>query len=356
MSPNATISDLGVRECEILKALVREHVQTGKPVGSRRLSRLHEEGLSSATIRNVVSDLEEAGYLTQPHTSAGRIPTARGYRFYVDSITSGRSLSTQDVKLIRKSLEQEADPGELMDKTSKILSLFSSNLGFVLAPPLSGIVIKMIEFVRIAAGRILVIVVSQTGQLQHRMIRIEEDLKQDDLDRAGRYLVTHFSGNSLTEMRDELLSLMTEEKALYDRLLKNVILLGSAGLMAHAEPEEESAEIYLGGTEGIIKQPELADVDRMTVLFQTFEEKSRVVKILSECLNSDHSRPVVTIGVDDVMPGMGDWTVISSPYSCNQQIVGGLGIIGPSRMEYERAIGLVDYVAKLFGRLISHQQ
>lgn len=356
MSANAHFKPLSERERIILGLVVREHIQSGKPVGSRRLAKLDPQGLSPATIRNVVADLEDMGFLTQPHTSAGRVPTADGYRFYVDSLQEENDPcppQLQDVVSIQRSLESEADPGALMNKTSQILSSFSSNLGFVLAPPLSSTVIKRIEFVRITAQRILVILVAQTGLVQHRAILIDEDLNQSDLDQAGRYLVTHFSGKTLTEMRDELLALMSEEKALYDRMLKNVILLGSAGLMAHESEAAGDSDVYFGGTADIMRKPEMADVNRMMLLFRTFEEKSRLIKLIAECLKYDPDGTVVTIGLEDVVPGMRDWTIVSSNYHCDHQVMGSLGVIGPARMEYEKAIGLVDYVAKLFGKLLS---
>lgn len=355
MALQSSAENLNKRTRNILKLLIREFVSTGKPVGSRRLAKLDPEGMSPATIRNVVADLEELGFVTQPHTSAGRIPTSEGYRFYVDSLLETSTLSSQDLRQIAASLEKETDPGELMEKTSRILSLFSSNLGFVLAPPLSVTVLKRIEFVRIAPQRILVILVTQTGLVQHRMIQLEGDLSQADLDQAGRYLVTHFSGKTLIQIRDELLALMSEEKALYDRMLKNVVMLGSAGLIPQDQGDSES-EVYFGGTSGLIQQPELSDVNRLLVLFQTFEQKSHLVKLITRCLEADPPGPVVTIGLEDAIPGMKDWTLVSSPYLCDHQVMGSLGVIGPSRMEYERAISLVDYVAKLFGRLISQQQ
>ncbi|HSR69161.1 MAG TPA: heat-inducible transcriptional repressor HrcA [Acidobacteriota bacterium] len=358
MSAQQEVEELSERQRNLLKAVIREYVETGKPVGSRRLTKLDPEGMSAATIRNAMADLEDLGFVTQPHTSAGRVPTAEGYRFYVDSLIEAGPLSRRDLEKIKESLAQESDPGELMDKTSKILSSFSNNLGFVLAPPISSIVIKRIEFIKIAHRRVVVLLVSKSGLVQHRTIQTGEDWEQTELDQAGRYLATHFSGKTLTETRAELLAMMSEEKALYDRMLKNVILLGSAGLMAHEEDDPSEGEVYFGGMSGIMEKPEMADVNRMISLFEAFEEKSRLVQIISQCLRrEDPSGPAVTIGLDDSLPAeLRDWTIISSPYRSESRIMGGLGVIGPSRMEYEKAISLVDYVAKLVGKLISQQE
>jgi heat-inducible transcriptional repressor len=297
--------------------------------------------------------LEKVGFLTQPHTSAGRVPTAKGYRFYVDSLSDTRQLTTREVDRIKQSLEQETDPGELMSKTSQVLSTLSNNVGFVLAPPISRAAMKHIKFVRIAKRRILVVLVTSSGLVQHRLIRIDQDLPQGELNQAGRYLVAHFEGRTLLEIRLELLRLMMEEKSLYDRMLQNVTLLGTASLVQYEGEENEEAEVYLGSTASMIRKPELADIKKMTVLFETFEEKSRLVKIVTECLKANSSGPTVRIGLEKHLPGMRDWALISSPYLYDQKSMGSLGILGPSRMEYDKAISLVDYVAKLFGKLLN---
>ena len=346
-------SELNSRACAVLRALIREYVRCDKPVGSRRLAKLHGEGLSPATIRNVMADLEQVGLLTQPHTSAGRVPTPNGYRFYVDSLLETRDLASREAVRIKLSLEEEQDPGELMSKTSKVLSAFSSNVGFVWAPPVELATMKHIEFVRISKQRILVVLVTAAGSVQHRFIRLDQDLNQTELDQAGRYLVTHFEGKTLREIRDDLLVLMAEEKSLYDRMLRNAILLGSAGLATSASGGDDEPAMYLEGAAQIIRKPELADVNRMAALFHTFEKKGRLVRILTECLKSNPSGPTVTIGLEEHLPGMGDWTLISSPYVYEDTVTGSLGILGPCRMEYEKAISLVDYVAKLFGKLLS---
>lgn len=344
--------DLTERARSVLKNLIKEYVRTGRPVGSRRLAKLDPEGMSPATIRNVVADLEEMGFVTQPHTSAGRIPTARGYRLYVDALLESHKLSSTDVTLIRESIEIENDAGELMTKTSRILSALSSNLGFVVSPPLSSTVMRRIEFIRIAPGRILAIVVTQQGLVQHRTVQLDQDFERIELEQASRYLDTHFSGRTLGEIRDELHERMKEEKALYDRLLRNVILLGSVGLSTSDE-ESSDAEVYFGTASTLIQKPEMSDVDRIMTLLRTVEEKGRLARLISECLRVEPSRPMVTIGMGDLIPEMEDWTIIACPYRCDDQTTGSLGVIGPPRMEYGRAISLVDYVAKLFGKRLS---
>ena len=353
MKKQQELGDVYERAGTVLNALVCEYVHKGKPVGSRRLAKIHGQGLSAATIRNVMADLEEMGFLAQPHTSAGRVPTAKGYRFHVGSLLQTKDLAIQEVSQIRQRLEEEKDPGELMHKASHVLSAFSSNVGFVLAPSVSLVSLKHIEFVKIARRRILVILVTGTGLVQHRLIHLDQKLTQGELNQAGRYLVTHFEGKTLREIRDELVRLMMKERSLYNRILQNVILLGSAGLMRSEDGEDDESEVYWGSTAGIVQKPELADINRLVVLLRTFEEKRRIVKIINQCLKTNPKGPTVTIGLEEHIPEMGDWALISSPYVGKQGISGSLGILGPSRMEYEKAISLVDYVAKLFGKLMS---
>ncbi len=348
--------ELDARSGDVLKELIREFVSTCKPVGSRRLAQRHSEHLSSATIRNMVADLEDQGFVCKPHTSAGRVPTAKGYRFFVDSLTKFRRPTTRQVDRILQVLGEEADPDALMEKTSQVLSQFSQNVGFVLPPPMAQAVMKHIEFVKISRARILVILVSQTGLVQHRIIRFDEELRQADLDEAGRYLVRHFGGKTLIEVREELLQLMSQEQALYNRLLHNAVTLGAAGLFENDAEEEGETAVYLGGTSTLMEKPELADVNLMGALFHTFEEKGRLVRILSRCLEREGPGPTVTIGLQSHIPEMRDFSLVASNYSCRGGARGTLGILGPSRMEYEKAIGLVNCVARLFERQLDDQR
>ena len=352
MNRQRSLTESDERPREVLKAIVREYVRSGKPVGSRHLAKAYKEGLSPATLRNVMANLEEMGLVTQPHTSAGRIPTTDGYRFYVDSIECTRKLPNRQAARIKKSLEPETDPEELMHKTSQLLSALSDNVGFVLAPPVSAATMKHIKFIKNPRQRILVILVTGSGLVQHRLIHLDQDFSQSELDQAGRYLVAHFEGKTLVEIRAELVSRMLEDQSLYDRLLMNAVLLATASLVKSEDEADEETEVYLGGTTRIMQKSELADINRMITLFQTFEEKDRLVKIINECLKTNSSKPSVRIGLGKDVPGMRDWALVSSPYLHNQKVIGSLGILGPSRMEYEKTISLVGYVAKLFSELL----
>ena len=351
MKANADILD--ERSREMLALLIKTHIVTGEPVGSRTIARLSSEGLSAATIRNIMSDLEEAGYLEQPHTSAGRVPTDQGYRFYVDHILEQTRLSASDAHTIERGMlgEPLAQAEQLMARASHLLSYLSENVGIVISPSLSRDLIKHIEFVRLSDGRILVITVSRAGLVQDRLVRVDEDFTQDELDRTARYLNANFSGMSLIAIRAELIKRMKEEKALYDRLLQNAILLCERGLSEH---ESEDPDVFVEGASNIITKPDFADTERMRELFRVFEEKSRLVKLLSECVSPSAQALVgVRIGAENNWPSLRGCAVITSPYSYGNHVIGSLAVVGPMRIEYARMINVVDYIARLLEQVLA---
>lgn len=353
MAPDSRQIELSERAQQLLRLLIKEYVRVGKPVGSRRLAKLFPEGLCAATIRNALADLEEAGFLKQPHTSAGRVPTLQGYRYYVQSLLGNRRLNQKEIDDIRRRLEGENDPEGLMEKASQLLSTYTNTLGIVLSPPASSVVMKHVEFIRLSAQRVLVIIVSRSGQVQHRLLNLDEDISQTELNQAGRYLVDNFANRSLSQIRSELLRLASEERNLYNRLVRNVLTLSSASFenADNSPGSADAPQIFLGGASRLIQRLDRADINRLLFLFDTSEQRGRVVKIISACLREDEG-PCITVGLDDHIPGMRDWSLITSSYSYDQDVKGSIGILGPSRMEYERAISLVDYVARLFGQIL----
>ena len=341
--------ELDERARDILKLVIRSYVNSGEPVGSRTLAKSIDWKLSPATIRNIMADLEEGGYLAQPHTSAGRVPSEKGYRFYVDRLADSGKVSKSDERYICRMLAESETPEDVMSRASVILSTISKNVGLVIAPPLSATVLKHIEFVDLGDGKILVVFVSKTGLLQRKLIRIAERYTQEELDRASRYLVEKFSGRTLTEIRAELLQLMQFERTLFDRMLA-LLRTWSDSLQEESVPDS----IYLQGTANILNQPEFADVERIRTLFQMFEEKSRLVKILNECISNNPPEGVkISIGSELGVPDMRDFTLIASSYASNDLTPGFLGIIGPIRMEYERGISIVSYLGRLVGEMMN---
>ena len=344
----------------LLAALIKEHLITGEAVGSRVLSDrfAHGYGWSPATIRNVMGELEEAGFVEQPHTSAGRVPTDTGYRYYVDNMLGEARLSRGDLKAIDDlfsvgDIDAVASPDRLMEAASHVLSALSENVGIVISPSLAENRLKHIEFVELPDKRILVVLVSTSGIIHNKVIRTtEEDLTQEELNRTARYLNTEFSGKSLSSIRAEIVELMKEEKALYDRLLQNAVLLCERSLEG-----EEASDVYVDGASNILTKPDFADIERMRELFRTFEEKSRLIKILNQCISHDSAYFAdvhVVIGREHPASSLQDCALITAPYRAgSNERVGTLSVVGPMRIEYARIMAMVNYMARLIEHRLS---
>ncbi len=342
--------DLDERSREILQWAISTFVATGKPVGSRRLARHSREQLSPATVRNIMADLEEMGYLKQPHPSAGRIPTDKGYRLYVDFMLDRKEISPRDREVVDRILRRDDSAEHLMVRTSQVLSQVSRNVGIVISPPISRVAMQHIQFIKLTENRILVILVSRSGIVQNRVIHIDEDFSQSELDHAARYLTDSFKDKNLLEIKAALIQMIGQERALYDRFLQRVIKLGT---QTFAEGMEDAqVEIYVDGTANLIKTPEFSDINRMRALLEAIEQKSRLAVLLSRCIKEDTEEVRITIGAENALAGIEDCTLITSRYVVDEKTQGSLGILGPTRMEYARAISLVDYVARLFGRVL----
>jgi heat-inducible transcriptional repressor len=340
-------AELSARDHEILRKVVAHYILTGEPVGSRTIARMSGEGLSPATIRNVMSDLEEMGYLTQPHTSSGRIPTDKGYRYYVDTLVPAVRVGAQDRAVIDSSLRgMGGELSEAMEVVPRLLSRLTSQVAYLVAPPSSDAVLRHIEFVRLHPKRVLVVFVDSAEMVSHRVLDTEEDYDPADLERAGRYLVAEFGGRALGEIRRSLVALMAEEKARFDSLLHSAVTLGTRYL----EAEAGERRIVVEGTANIMNHPELADLTTMRSLFATFEEKHRLVTLLDRYLDRSGTR--VVIGSEAADLALGRLSLVASPYRLGDGGTGWLGIMGPTRMEYDRAVALVDYISRLFSTLL----
>jgi heat-inducible transcriptional repressor len=345
----------------VLAAIIKEHLNTGEAVGSRVISERfsHGHGWSSATIRNVMADLEEAGLVEQPHTSAGRVPTDKGYRYYVDNMIGENRLSRADLNAIDRVFPtidvNSVSPERMMERASRVLSELSDNVGIVISPSLAANQLKHIEFLLLSANRILVVLVTGTNNVHNKIIRIDENLPQDELERTARYLNTEFAGKSLVTIRAEILELMQQEKALYDRLLRNAVLLCDVSLR---DEESSAGEVYIEGASNMLAKPDFADIDRMRELFRTFEEKSRLIKILNECVSSEQyaaSDDVhVIIGREHPATSLRNCTLITAPYRLgSSETAGTIGVVGPMRIEYSRVMAMVNYMARLIERRLS---
>jgi heat-inducible transcriptional repressor len=261
-----------------------------------------------------------------------------------------REISSKDRQLIDRSLKAEDSPDQLMARTSQILSHVSRNLGIVVSPPISQVALQHIQFIKLSENRLLVVLVSRSGIVQNRIIHPNEDYGQTDLDQAARFIIEHFKDRTLAEIKLLLTKMIGEEKAKYDQFVRRVLLLSSQAF-SEATAEVQS-EIYLDGASNLIKNPEFSDITRMRVLFETIEHRSRLASLISECIRGDTQEVRITIGTENALPGIEDCTLIASRYVIDEKTIGSLGILGPTRMEYARAISLVEYVARIFGQVL----
>ncbi len=345
----------------ILSAIVSEHLTSGQPVGSKVIAEkfASESGLSSATIRNVMSDLESRGLLEQPHTSAGRVPTDDGYRFYVDNLLGVLSLNDQDLSLINRELglgELDGDetPDRLMERTSHLLSALSNNIGIVVSPSLAHDRLQHIEFVNLSDKRVLVVLVSAPNIVHNKLIRLNETFSQNELDRTARYLNVEFSGKSLLAIRAEILTLMHEEKALFDNMLQTAMILCSQSI----ESEDDThGEVYVDGASNILSKSDFSDdLEQLRNLLRTIEEKSRLVEVLSECITTNETvsdEVQVVIGSENSDEQLKDCAIITAPYRVgNDSAVGTLSVLGPTRIEYARMISVVSYMARTLEKIM----
>ena len=343
-------TDLPKRDREILVALLRQFISSGIPVGSKALAAHLPENLSSATIRTVLAALEEGGFLVQPHKSAGRIPTEMAYRFYVDRVVAGARLEPNTEKYIDETLRCDEHRLEcLMIKASRTLSEVSRNVGLVLAPALEEKLLEHIKFVNLPDRRVLVVIVSKPDLVENRVVRLDDEFTQEELDQAANFLNAEFHGWSLGTVRLEVFKRLEADKILYDRLLKNVATLFMWGALSEAE----AGPLFVDGTAKILERPEYEDVQKIKQLLKTLEEKAKLVRILGACLQTPEAGVRILIGRENSEKQMQHCALIVAPLHYRNRAVGALAVVGPTRMEYDRAIGTVEYVAHLCSRLLS---
>jgi heat-inducible transcriptional repressor len=327
------------RHRQILSAIVRAYIETGEPVSSRSISRRHAESLSSATIRNVMADLEEQGFLYQPHTSAGRVPTAGAYRFFAQQIVARATLSPEDEERIRGEFAAAASGEEIVERAGHVLAEISRGLGIVVSPPISKSVLEHIRFVLLPDGRIVVVLVSAGGNTRDKVIRPEQAFTQQELDHTGEYLNHHYRGFLLEAIRADLLNRLAKEEQQYALLARNALVLCDPAMLGQGSPQR----VYIEGAAQMAAAPEFNDQRQLRDVLAAIEEKHRIIALLANCI--DTPDPVhVQIG----LKGMEHLALISAPYSYQDQSQGTVGVMGPMRMQYERAITAVAFVARAF--------
>ena len=334
---------LDTRAQTLLKALVERYIADGQPVGSRALSKISGLALSPATIRNIMSDLEEMGFVVSPHTSAGRIPTPRGYRFFVDTLLIVQSIDETAVE--SKLHPQPFAPHKIIASAAQVLSSLSQFAGVVMTPRHES-VFKQLEFLRLSEKRILLVIVSPNGDVQNRLLLTDVDYTPSQLIQAANYINQHYAGMSFDEVRSRLQSELRQLRDDMTRLMQAAVEAGS-DVMA-----ENSDDVVISGEKNLLSVTDLAsNMNSLRKLFDLFEQKTGLMQLLD--MSSKANGVQIFIGGESQLVAMEDMSIVTAPYEVHGKIVGTLGVIGPTRMAYERVIPIVDITAKLLSNALS---
>lgn len=347
--PPLAPSELDERAQDVLRAVVQEFIQSGEPVGSNQLTRRGEFEVSPATMRNVLAELEELGYLEKPHTSAGRVPTDAGFRFFVDTLVQLREPSARDRELIQSGLVGLSVEERLQD-ASKVLHTLSHHAGVVLIPRPSAVTLQRIEFVRLRDDRVLAILVANTGQVQNKLLSVDHPHSVEELAQAANYLNEYFKqALTVEDVRSRLLQELESERAQYDALTASALKLGAA-----ATDLSSNERVVIEGTGTFLEQPEFAeDVRRMRTLFRALDEKHKLLSLLDRVQRGREMQ--IFIGAESEFSSQGDVSLIASPYGAGDAVLGAVGVIGPTRMNYQRVIPLVNFTAQVLSRVLSDE-
>ncbi len=331
------------RHQQILTDVVRAYIETGEPVSSLSISRRHIEPLSSATVRNVMADLEDEGLLYQPHTSAGRVPTAAAYRFFVEQVAAQATASPEDRQWIRRELEAAQTPEAVMERASHVLAAVSRGLGIFISPPLARSVMEHLRFLLLPDSRVLVVLISGGGLARDKLIRPERAFRQEDLDHIADYLNHHYTGWTLEAMRADLRKQLDRDREQYGRMADDALMLCDPSILG----DGADRKIYVEGAALLATSPDFTNQEHLRELLQAIEEKDRLIALLSGCIESPE--PVhVELGLDKISNGGKHLALVSASYSSNDQVQGTLGILAPMRMHYERVITAVAFMAQFF--------
>ena len=353
------------RERLVLTAIIELYIATGEPVASQAVARFFEnrEGLSSATIRNVMSSLADAGMLEQPHTSAGRVPTAAAFRAYVDQITHSGKLAGGSATMpqdplravlseerrgqIEKSFSGVASSHDYLERTSQVLALLSSGLGVALATATATQVLEHIHFSRLATGRVLAVVVTQTGAVHDRVLMLDREITHVELETAGRYLNENFRGWPIERIRSEVARRMDLERAAYHQMLASIEELCRKGALAG---DENGPEIFVDGMANLIAAE--VDRERLRQMLVALEAKQRLVELLTAYVDGRQQEVRVVVGLDETSPAMQDLVLIGAPARLGNTSLGTVALIAPTRIQYQEMIHAVRYIASLSQRLL----
>ena len=340
---NSTDLGLSERAQYLFKCLVERYVADGQPVGSRTLARDAQLDLSPATIRNVMADLEDLGLVTSPHTSAGRVPTVKGYRFFVDSLLTVQDPPNEALDRLLGHMEAEGDVEGLLQKTSAVLSDLTKLAGVVMVPATTTRALRQVEFLPLKERRVLAIIILNNSEVENRIIYTDREYTESELTQAANYLNHAFGGMDISQVRDKLISEMSQAKAELNALMETVLEVTGKAFADRARDKD----YVLTGQTNLMDFDELSNVTTLRQLFEAFNQKRSILHLLDQALTGRGVQ--IFIGEESGYQVLDDCSVVTSPYESDGRVLGVLGVIGPTRMAYDRVIPVVDLTAKMLG-------
>lgn len=341
---------LDARARGLLRALIAQYIRDGEPVGSRTLAKHAGLDISPATIRNVMADLEDVGLVATPHTSAGRVPTAQGYRLFVDSLLQVKPLEPPEIERLRQTLQPQLGTQGLLNNVSELLSAATHFVGMVTVPRREQFAFRHIDFVPLDANRVLVILVFTDNEVQNRILSTRRPYTASELEQTANYLNSHFAGRALAEVRAELVRELRETRSAMDAILSAAVEVaeGAFGSAAGAE------DVLVAGQTRLMGVQDLSDLDRLRDLFDAFARKRELLQLLEGCASAQGVR--LFIGEESGVAPFGGCSLVTAPYGANGKVLGVLGVIGPTRMAYERVIPMVQATAEMLGVALNRAQ
>ena len=346
VSTDSTLNNLNERSQQLFKVLVEQYISDGQPVASKALSNDEKINLSPATVRNVMADLEDLGLIISPHTSAGRVPTPQGYRLFVDNLVTVKPLRGQAVEKLRTEMGIDDSQDGLITKASSILSGMTKMAGVVTIPRREAVILRHIEFLPLTSNRLLVILVVNEQEVQNRVIHTEKAFSESELTQTANYLNQEFIGKDLSQIRDSVLSSMKQERDDMQQIMKMAIQMTD-----NVVGDQNNDDFVMAGQTNLMEYAEMANMEKLRHLFDAFNAKRDVLHVLDQSINAEGMQ--VFIGEESGYSAFESCSVITAPYKVSEEVVGVLGVIGPTRMAYDKVIPLVDVTAKLLGSLLS---
>ena len=345
MGTQTDFSQLNERSLILFKALVEQFIDKGRPVGSRSLAKDSELNISSATIRNIMADLEELGLISSPHTSAGRVPTVKGYRLFVDTLLRVSTIAPDDVRKIKKELQYDAIES-LLERTSNILSSITHLAGVVMVPRKSELILKQIEFMPLSDNRVLVILVVNNQEIQNQIIHTVKPYSSEKLREVANYLNERLIGKDLSTVRNDLVVELERMQKNVNKTMQTAIEMAQKAFKESGKEVVED-DLLLSGQTNLMGVSDLSDIDKLKKLFDSFNQKRDILHLLEQSINAGGVQ--IFIGDESGYDVLNNCSVVTSPYEKDGRILGVLGVIGPTRMNYERVVPIVDLTAKMLG-------